>query len=586
MAEDRVLLQMKRGECCEGSVPEERNGFPVRTGAVLRNRIPLWVAVIVLLVGGQFFATLGLPRGFLLTLVSDVIGSVLIAAAVFVFIKNARIADRPAMQFWLLVAAGWLLTLIGQTMWMYFEVVLRKEVPNPFVGDVLLFLSNVPFLAALLLQPHLGPKQTQDQQNTLDFCLLLLWWLYLYLYFVIPWQYVAVNEATYGSSYNALNMASDIVLLVTLAFYWRQSSGRWRRIFASFAGAQVLITGCGYAANLAIDRHVYYPGSWYDVGYAVALASFVLVGLLALALPVVPSAAKRQGAVLPFAGMGVVAVLSLPVFGAWAVLGRNPTKVGDFRELVTFGTMCVMSLLVFAKKRELERQLTAANQELQEVSLTDFLTGVRNRRYFNLRISGEANQVLRSYASAPQSQGLDLLFYMLDLDDFKEVNDCYGHDVGDKILREIAQRIGFLIRSFDVLIRWGGDEFLIISRHTNRAEADAFVSRILTAVAQPISTGPLTIHLTCSIGWAAFPWLTSEPDQVPLEAVLGLSDRALYEAKTAGKNRAVGVSPSPDGEQFVIAASGDRISTYTVSTQSVPGPPPLEAKAVPAHHEL
>ena len=99
----------------------------------------------------------------------------------------------------MLLAACWGVTLVAQAMWMYFDLVLRKEAPNPFVGDILLFLSNIPFLAALLLQPHLDPVKDRESKGTVDFLLLLLWWLYLYLFFVVPWQYVVLDEAKYGS---------------------------------------------------------------------------------------------------------------------------------------------------------------------------------------------------------------------------------------------------------------------------------------------------------------------------------------------------------------------------------------------------
>src|ERR1035441_10667950 len=96
------------------------------------------------------------------------------------------------------LAACWGLRIVGQAMWMYFDLVLRKEAPNPFVGDILLFLSNIPVLAALLLQLHMDPVEGRKSQGTVDFLLLLLWWLYLYLFFVIPWQYVVLDEARYG----------------------------------------------------------------------------------------------------------------------------------------------------------------------------------------------------------------------------------------------------------------------------------------------------------------------------------------------------------------------------------------------------
>jgi hypothetical protein len=83
----------------------------------------------------------------------------------------------------------------------------------------------------------------------------------------------------------------------------------------------------------------------------------------------------------------------------------------------------------------------------------------------------------------------------------------------------------------------------------------------------------IEFHQTCSIGWATFPWLLREPDSVSLESVLALADRGVYEAKTAGRNRAIGVSPSDGTSQFYVAAAGEHVDRYSVQTDCVIGPP-------------
>ncbi len=270
---------------------------------------------------------------------------------------------------------------------------------------------------------------------------------------------------------------------------------------------------------MAIDKHLYYPGRWYDIPYSVAIASFTVVGLFGFTLAGAPVAAKKSQAPVPVTRLGMLAVLSLPVMGAWAVLNRNsPSPVTQFRELVTRGIMLVMTFLVFAKQHRLRMDLAKANQVLQEASATDPLTGARNRRFFDTTIAGDANHALRSY-QVQELRVSDLIFYMVDLDDFKEVNDRYGHGVGDKVLLEVTRRINSVIRSSDVLVRWGGDEFLIVSRYSNRAEAANFALRILTAVGNRESdmanAAGINLCQTCSIGWAAFPGTRANPMPYP-----------------------------------------------------------------------
>jgi len=95
-------------------------------------------------------------------------------------------SDRRAKFFWMLMGLGFATWLCSQMLWTYFEVVLRQETPNPFVGDVILFLHIVPMMAALAVQPHMRQERHITRLGSLDVVLLLIGWLYLYLFLVIP----------------------------------------------------------------------------------------------------------------------------------------------------------------------------------------------------------------------------------------------------------------------------------------------------------------------------------------------------------------------------------------------------------------
>jgi diguanylate cyclase (GGDEF)-like protein len=155
---------------------------------------------------------------------------------------------------------------------------------------------------------------------------------------------------------------------------------------------------------------------------------------------------------------------------------------------------------------------------------------------------------LRSFVNDPSGdiRNRDLIFYLIDIDHFKKVNDQFGHKIGDQVLIEIARRISSAARLSDAVIRWGGEEFLLLSRYTDRKEAHILASRLLRSVgADPFRVEGVqeALHITCSVGWAVFPWVAAEPRLVPHEQVLTLSDFALYQAKGAGRNRAVGLLP-------------------------------------------
>ena len=572
------LAQCVRPATARSEGKHGNNAFPKRREPDLRKYLKLWAAAVTFLALAQLGATFILSPSFLLTSIADIISFLLVLSVLLVFSVNVSASPRQTQLFWVLLVTCWGARVVGQALWLYFDLVLRRELPNPFIGDILSFLSNVPVLAALLLQPNVHPVESRKSRSTVDFLLLLLWWLYLYVFLVIPWQYVVLDGARYGSGYDRLNSLLDVVLLLTLGFLWSHNRGRWKWFYASFFGAQSLITVSGYLANQAIDKHLYYAGSWYDFPYALALASFTLVGLLGLRLEGVAFTLNKSALPLDATRLdvlGILAVLSLPVIGAWTALNRNtPTQVTLFRELVTLAIMLVMAFLVFAKQQQLRTELTEINQDLKEALMTDALTGTRNRRFFDATIFGDASQALRSYAAKEGCNANDIILYMMDLDNFKEINDRYGHYAGDQVLVGVTKRITAAIRASDVLIRWGGDEFLLVSRHSDRAEAASFASRILTVVGKPITITDAAVEIlpTCSIGWAAFPWYPEDPKAVSLEAVLALADRGVIEAKTSGRNRAIGVSPCPAGTSFLVATAGDRVSTYSVQTSCVMGP--------------
>ncbi len=197
-------------------------------------------------------------------------------------------------------------------------------------------------------------------------------------------------------------------------------------------------------------------------------------------------------------------------------------------------------------------ELVEKNRQLREMSLTDPLTRVRNRRYLQETIDAEIAQVLRmrggSYTNGekPEHPG-EIIFGMVDIDTFKPVNDMYGHAVGDRLLQQFAQRLLRLMRSSDVLIRWGGEEFLMICRATDRAGAEVLGRRVIADVSmEPFDLGNgIKIHKTCSVGWAPFPWTGDGFSGLTVENVIELADHALYLAKHGGRNQSVGILPSP-----------------------------------------
>lgn len=540
------------------------------------------ICVLVVFDAGLSFAV---PRGYLLTTIGNITQCVLLAVVLVCFLANTRGADARTRLFWRLMSLGCALWFVAQGLWTYFEVVLRQEVPNPFVGDVILILHLVPFMGALAVRPHVERDQQTTQLGALDFALLVTWWLYLYLFVVIPWQFVWPNEAAYGHSFDVVFFLEHFVFVVCSGAIWLRSTGGWRVVYRT-----LFVAGCVYAlasvaSSLAIDFGRYYTGSVYDPPLMVAMACFARVGLVARTQTLRAEAARAdQGKRdLWVSGLAVVTILSLPAMAGWALYySPAPAPVRSFRLLLTLITMMILGTMAWIKQHRLDKELARANRELREDSLTDVLTGARNRRFLNAIIDGDVRQVVRSYSPAAPSQGKrnrDLVFYIIDTDYFKEVNDRYGHDAGDKLLVEMARRISSAIRHSDALIRWGGDEFLVASRYTNREDSATLANRVLSFVGQePFEIeGCVSIPCTCSIGWAVFPWYEDDAESIPCAEVLRLADEALYQAKKAGRNQAVGLLPTckepASGTQDSRGGKHDRLAEQlSARTVRTPGP--------------
>lgn len=202
------------------------------------------------------------------------------------------------------------------------------------------------------------------------------------------------------------------------------------------------------------------------------------------------------------------------------------------------------------REAELQAQVEARTAELREASLTDTLTGLRNRRYLELRLRDDLRLCLRRFEPPGGEPGLDgdLVLMLLDLDLFKRINDTHGHAAGDAVLTQLAQRLRAVFRDTDSLVRWGGEEVLALVRETRREDAADLAARVCAAVReQPFDIGDgHRLQVTVSIGFAAFPLDLRRPRAWDWQSSLNLADSALYAAKALGRDGFVG-AVSADG---------------------------------------
>lgn len=178
-------------------------------------------------------------------------------------------------------------------------------------------------------------------------------------------------------------------------------------------------------------------------------------------------------------------------------------------------------------------QVERVRKEMERVAVTDSLTGLFNRGHIMGRLGSEFSKMVRLKDSAEPKKSLGII--MLDLDYFKRINDTYGHQAGDEVLREVGRRLKETVRGYDMAGRYGGEEFLVVLPGSGLPEAVMAAERIRQSIREkPFTFAGETLNLTASIGVACL-----NDDDPDIEGALATADERLYSAKHTGRDRIV-----------------------------------------------
>jgi diguanylate cyclase (GGDEF)-like protein len=203
----------------------------------------------------------------------------------------------------------------------------------------------------------------------------------------------------------------------------------------------------------------------------------------------------------------------------------------------------IVALAVIAARTNMAlREKIVLGIELRDSALRDGLTGLRNRNFVREFVNQVSTQVLGDWQTVGRRRvggKRSLALFLVDLDHFKSVNDKHGHAAGDRVLQAFAAVAQGALRGMDIVARWGGEEFLIIVETADREVVRTIGERVRRNLAahRVVEPGGATLSVTCSIGACLLPFDEERPDDLTWEETLELADRALYEAKRAGRNR-------------------------------------------------
>jgi signal transduction histidine kinase/uncharacterized membrane protein HdeD (DUF308 family) len=287
-----------------------------------------------------------------LTAFADLAGLALMLAGVGITLVNAFTQPREERSFWTLMAFGFALWGTNQVAWTYRECILHQQIPDPFFYDIVLFFHSVPMIAGIAWRPDLKKKEGKVFLGSLNFLMLLVWWLFLYAFIVFPHQYVVLNIPRYNIYYDRLYGLENGLMLVILFLAVSTSSGGWRKLYLHFMGAGLLYAINSQFLDRAAANETYYSGSLYDVPLIGTLAWMAAAAWSARTWGLTSVEFKLDQMWKKFVPrLAMLVILSLPVIGLWAVLfDDSPAPSRSFRIFTVLAAMLFLGAFVFLRQ--------------------------------------------------------------------------------------------------------------------------------------------------------------------------------------------------------------------------------------------
>jgi len=290
-------------------------------------------------------------------LIPLLVGTVTLILAV----RNTLDSRGNTRLFWGLMTAGLAMWWFNQAGWTWFEVILRQPVPDPFYGDIILFLHAVPFMAAVSIRPQKTDESEGVLPSALNVIILLVWWVVVYAFAVFPDEYLVRNVPTYSLRWDILYLLEALIVIAVSGWSFLTSSGLWRTLYRNILLASIVYAISSETINAAIARGTYVSGGMYDVPFLISLLGFFWVALTGRRglREMQSTSSDTPAAHAPFAPLlAKVALLSLPLMGFWALfMGAGPAYLRQVRFTVAMGGFAVLAFFVFLKQHLLDRKL-------------------------------------------------------------------------------------------------------------------------------------------------------------------------------------------------------------------------------------
>ncbi|GGG01541.1 hypothetical protein GCM10007304_14420 [Rhodococcoides trifolii] len=498
----------------------------------LKTRVRIVLAIVVVIVLISSSGLLDVRHSVMLDDVSQLVGGVVATAACWWTARSRLGAER---RWRILMGAGMFGWSIGMVFWGLYRTVFDSPLPSPSIADIGFFVFPVfaaPALLTLVISQRVRPRGSTRM------------WAFAILdgsvivgsLFVLSWTTAlgalahSPPESSLGFLVAVMYPITDLVLvgIVLILAVIPKVVARFRaQLWLLLAGMVALaLSDSAYAYLVAAGGNTVSPLA--DAGYIagpplIALAASVPASRTRLGVRSTATwRSRRTQLLVPYV---LILVIASIVGLQWLTVGNVDTVVVVIGVLV-LALSLIRQVLTLLENEALLRRIFDAQSELTYRAHFDGLTGLANRVSFDEHLSAAIEVFTRT--------GNPYVLMLADLDDFKTINDRYGHAAGDKALKLVSERLAAASGAHAHVARFGGDEFVVLVDST-ADHAGEIVFRIVDAVSGTLDVDGQHMSTGVCVGVVEFGSVMGEPTP---DALLRLADRAMYEAKRDGKGRA------------------------------------------------
>src|SRR6266481_4403541 len=231
----------------------------------------------IALVVGFILGPLVFPNLYFRVTMGNLIPLLVGTVTLILAVRNTLDSRGNTRLFWGLMTAGLSMWWFNQAGWAWFEVVLRQPVPDPFYGDIILFLHGVPFMAAVAIRPQRADRGEGVLSDALNVVILLVWWVVVYAFAVFPDEYVVRNIRVWSVRWDLLYLAEALIVIAVSGWSFLTSLGAWRTLYRIILLASIVYAISSESINADIARGTYVSGGLHDVPFLISLLGFVWV---------------------------------------------------------------------------------------------------------------------------------------------------------------------------------------------------------------------------------------------------------------------------------------------------------------------